>query len=137
MEHKEALSRPRLARTAYVEPMTCQLLMACYGAALVQPAQDVLVILTSQHEVKMPDTTAYTTTEIFLDKTPELSETEWQVIRDNVRKKLAHDPIAVDELCRWCHVSAIIMQSILFDLELSGYLQRHSGNRVSLTFETL
>ena len=106
MEHKEALSRPRLARTAYVEPMTCQLLMACYGAALVQPAQDVLVILTSQHEVKMPDTTAYTTTEIFLDKTPELSETEWQVIRDNVRKKLAHDPIAVDELCRGCHVSA-------------------------------
>ena len=85
----------------------------------------------------MPDTTAYTTTEIFLDKTPELSETEWQIIRDNVRKNLAHDPIAVDELCRWCHVSANNMQSILFDLELSGYLQRHSGNRVSLTFETL
>ena len=131
MEHKEALSRPRLARTAYVEPMTCQLLMACYGAALVQPAQDVLVILTSQHEVKMPNTTAYTTTEIFLDKTPEISEIEWQVIRDNVRKNLAHDPIAVDELCRWCHVSADIMQSFLLELELAGQIQRHSGSRVS------
>ena len=85
----------------------------------------------------MPDTTAYTTTEIFFDKTPERSETERQVIRDNVRKNLAHDPIAVDELCRWCHVSANIMQSVLFDLELSGYLQRHSGNRVSHTVETL
>ena len=68
--------------------------------------------------------------EIFLDKSPELSETEWQIIRDNVRKNLAHDPIAVDELCRWCHVSANNMQSILFDLELSGYLQRRSGDRV-------
>ena len=79
----------------------------------------------------MSDTTAYTTTEIFLYKTSELSETEWQIIRDNVRKNLAHDPIAVDELSRWCHVSANNMQSILFDLELSSYLQRHSGNRVS------
>ena len=105
--------------------------MARYGAALVQNAQDDLAILANQHEVKMPDITAYTTTEIFLDKTPELSETEWQIIRDNVRKNLAHNPIAVDELCRWCHVSANNVQSILFDLELSGYLQRHSGNRVS------
>ena len=101
------------------------------GAALVQNAQDALAILTSQHEVKMPDITAYITSKIFLDKTPELSETEWQLICDNVRKNLAHDPIAVDELCRWCHVSANNMQSILFDLELSSYLQRHSGNRVS------
>jgi predicted Rossmann fold nucleotide-binding protein DprA/Smf involved in DNA uptake len=104
--------------------------MARHGATLVQNAQDVLAILANQHEVKMPDITAYTTTEIFLDKTPELSETEWQIIHDNVRKNLAHDPIAVDELCRWCHVSANNMQSILFDLELSGYLQRRSGDRV-------
>ena len=79
----------------------------------------------------MPDITAYITSKIFLDKTPELLETEWQLICDNVRKNLAHDPIAVDELCRWCHVSANNMQSILLDLELSGYFQRHSRNRVS------
>ena len=107
------------------------------GAALVQNAQDVLAVLTSQTEVRMPDITAYTIAETFLEQTPELSETEWQAIRENVRENLAHDPIAVDELCRWCHVSANIMQSVLFDLELSGYLQRHSGNRVSQTVETL
>ena len=33
MEHKEALSQLRLARTAYVGPITCQLLMARYGTA--------------------------------------------------------------------------------------------------------
>ncbi len=107
------------------------------GAALVQNAQDVLAVLTSQTEVRMPDITAYTIAETFLEQTPELSETEWQAIRENVRENLAHDPIAVDELCRWCHVSAIIVQFGLFDLELSGYLQRHSGNRVSQSVETL
>ena len=67
----------------------------------------------------MPDITDCTIDETFLEQTPELSETEWQVIRENVRKNLAYDPIAVDELCRWCHVSANIMQSVLFDLELA------------------
>ena len=33
MDHKEAMSRLRLARTTYVGPITCQLLMACYGTA--------------------------------------------------------------------------------------------------------
>ena len=50
--------------------------MARYGAALVQNAQDVLAILANRHEVKMPNITAYTITEIFLDKTPELTKTE-------------------------------------------------------------
>ena len=85
----------------------------------------------------MPDIKAYTIAETFLEQTPKLSETEWQAVQKNVRENLAHDPIAVDELCRWCHVSAIIMQSFLFDLELSGYLQRHSRNRVPQSVETL
>ena len=36
------------------------------GAALVQNAQDVLAVLTSQTEVRMPDITACTIAEIFL-----------------------------------------------------------------------
>ena len=48
----------------------------------------------------MPDITARTIDETFLEQTPELSETEWQVIRENVRKNLTYDPIAVDEVCR-------------------------------------
>ena len=34
MDHKEAMSRLRLARTTYVGPITCQLLMARYGTAV-------------------------------------------------------------------------------------------------------
>ena len=34
MVHKEAMSRLRLARTTYVGPITCQLLMARYGTAV-------------------------------------------------------------------------------------------------------
>jgi DNA processing protein len=36
------------------------------GAALVQNAQDVLAVLTSKTEVRMPDITAYTKAETFL-----------------------------------------------------------------------
>ena len=34
MDQKEAMSRLRLARTTYVGPITCQLLMARYGTAV-------------------------------------------------------------------------------------------------------
>ncbi len=54
-----------------------------------------------------------------------------------MKEYLADDPIAVDELCRWCHVSAKIMRSALFELELSVYPQRHSGNHVSNTITIL
>lgn len=41
-------------------------------------------------------------------------------------------PTAVDELVRRCQVSAAGVQAILLELELSGRLERHRGNAVSL-----
>ena len=60
-----------------------------------------------------------------------LSEKERADIYKKLLENIAHDPIAVDELCRWCHVSADIVQSFLLELELAGQVQRHSGSRVS------
>jgi DNA processing protein len=59
-----------------------------------------------------------------------ISEKERTKINKKLLENIAHDPIAVDELCRWCHVSADIVQSFLLELELAGQIQRHSGNRV-------
>ena len=59
-----------------------------------------------------------------------LSEKERADIYKKLLENIAHDPIAVDELCRWCHVSADIVQSFLLELELAGQVQRHSGGRV-------
>ena len=60
-----------------------------------------------------------------------LSEKERADIYKKLLENIAHDPIAVDELCRWCHVSADIVHSFLLELELAGQVQRHSGGRVS------
>ena len=50
-----------------------------------------------------------------------LSEKERADIYKKLLENIAHDPIAVDELCRWCHVSADIVQSFLLELELAGW----------------
>ena len=58
---------------------------------------------------------------------PVQSENDWEKIQKNMKENLADDPIAVDELYCWCHVSANIMRSVSFELELLGYLQHHSA----------
>ena len=60
-----------------------------------------------------------------------LSEKERADIYKKLLENIAHDPIAVDELCRWCHVSADVVQSFLLELELAGYVRCHFGGRVS------
>ena len=60
---------------------------------------------------------------------------EWAKTRQILLENLAHDPIGVDELCRWCHVSAVGDQAILLELELAGDEQRHAVNRVSRLYQ--
>ena len=50
-------------------------------------------------------------------------------------KNMACTPIGVDELCCWCHVSAIDGQVILLELELSGEVRGHTGNRESQLYQ--
>ena len=50
-----------------------------------------------------------------------------------VREQLGVEPVAVDELIRQCHASPGEMQKVLLELELTGEIERHAGNRVSLS----
>lgn len=104
------------------------------GATLVQNVDDILNVLSQTDRMETPPPEPYQIPSL---EVVEISEKERTEIHKKLLENIAHDPIAVDELCRWCHVSANIMQSNLFDLEFSGYLQRHSGNRVSRTIEIL
>ena len=103
------------------------------GAHLVQTAQDILSILDQKPALKQPDLPEFGTGQSpeASDMTPE----EWAKTRQFLLENLAHDPIGVDELCRWCHVSAIDGQAILLELELAGDVQRHAGNRVSRVYQ--
>ena len=106
------------------------------GATLVQNIDDILSVLSQAHSVEMPPPGPYQipATQSAVDmegQSATLSEKERADIYKKLLENIAHDPIAVDELCRWCHVSADIVQSFLLELELAGQVQRHSGGRVS------
>jgi DNA processing protein len=49
-----------------------------------------------------------------------------------VIERLGPTPVAVDELVRQCHLSAAAVASLLLELELTGRVERHPGNLVSL-----
>ena len=48
-------------------------------------------------------------------------------------ERLGPEPLLVDELIRQCQASTAEVQRALLELELDGRLERHPGNRVSLT----
>ena len=98
------------------------------GATLVQDVDDVLTILAQASRVEAPPAEPYQIPPV---QPVHLSEKERGEIHKKLLENISHDPIAVDELCRWCHVSADIVQSFLLELELAGQVQRHSGSRVS------
>ena len=60
------------------------------------------------------------------------TETGLPSVRARVLECLGPGPAAVDEIVRQCQVSAAAVQAILLELELSGRLERHRGNAVSL-----
>ncbi len=51
---------------------------------------------------------------------------------DMVVERLGPTPVAVDELVRQCQLSAAAVATLLLELELSGRIERHPGNLVSL-----
>ena len=97
------------------------------GVTLVQNVDDVLTILSQADRMKTPPPEPYQIPSL---EAVEISEKERTEINKKLLENIAHDPIAVDELCRWCHVSADIVQSFLLELELAGQIRRHSGRLV-------
>ena len=123
MDDTELLDRLRLIRTNHIRPITCQLLLRRYGspldlrsqgtnglirdgATLVQYVDDVLTILAQASRVEAPPAEPY---QIPPAQLVPLSEKQRGEIHKKLLENISHDPIAVDELCRWCHVSADIV----------------------------
>ena len=57
----------------------------------------------------------------------EISEKK-TAIHKKFLENIEHDPIAVDELFRWCHVSAVIVNSFLLESGLVVQSQWLVGN---------
>ncbi len=56
-------------------------------------------------------------------------------MRQIIIKNMYYILIVVDELCRWCHVSARDGLAILLELELADKAQGHAGNPVSRIYK--
>ncbi len=103
------------------------------GAFLVQSVDDIFSHINNLRDVQMTKAPAYQP-EIEMDI--HISAQEIEYLKVKLLDCLAHDPISVDELARFCHVSAGMINAVLLELELSGTIQRHFGNKISRVINT-
>lgn len=100
------------------------------GAILTESADDVI----SQLRTGRSDLFAENTVASF-NPPPRVtpSEKELEKARASVREKLGASPVLVDELIVQCLLTANAVLTVLLEMELAGIVQRHPGNRVSLS----
>ncbi|MGB1911310.1 MAG: DNA-processing protein DprA, partial [Candidatus Puniceispirillaceae bacterium] len=98
------------------------------GAYLVQSVDDIFAHIENQGTLGTTETGDYTP---YLEMDTEISSQQIDELKDKLLECLSHDPISVDELARFCHVSAGMINAVILELELSGGIQRHYGNKVS------
>jgi len=106
------------------------------GATLIQSADDVLDELMSLDEKRIePSQPTFDAiaeeAEIFDFQSHDDSSLTPENTYEMITQTLSTTPITVDDLCYSCHLSIQDVQICLMDLELSGVITRHPGNRVS------
>jgi DNA processing protein len=108
------------------------------GATLTETAEDVLTQLgplvqgAAQHR---PAPVQLTSEERWSLDAPKGGAGEWsseENMLDMILERLGPTPVAVDELVRQCQLTASAVATLLLELELSGRVERHPGNLVSL-----
>lgn len=98
------------------------------GAILVQTPDDVISHLKTLLEIQVMPPSHYTPPA----STPApISDDDARTLKALLLDNLSHDPISVDELARFCTVPADVILSLSLELELSGQIQRHYGQKIS------
>lgn len=105
------------------------------GAVMVESAEDVINALAHftpaqpALHLKEDDADWYDAEELE-------DENHISLTRDILRTRLSFDPVLVDELIAQCQVTPQSAIGALLELELSGDVIRHAGNKVSLRYKT-
>lgn len=113
------------------------------GAALVESADDVLAVLPAWPTGLIAPRGAPRADVGSVRLSPDMpppsvvmpvacGDGEPDHVRDHVMALLATAPTPVDDLIRRCAVPAAVVTEVLMELELTGRLERHPGNAVSL-----
>jgi len=95
------------------------------GATLVTDPQEIIDdlanVTTQPQDWQEPDFTGY-------EKPVDVSD-----VRDRIIRSLGPSPVEVDDIIRFSGATPGQIQLVLIELDLAGKLERHGGNRVSLT----
>ena len=69
------------------------------------------------------------------NKDAKITVEELNQAKQVIMELLSFDASPVDELVKQCHFSIPVISSALFEMELSGDVARHYGNRISLVWK--
>lgn len=104
------------------------------GAKLVQNADDILEeVMAMKQKAILPQTNLFEgIAEDYKAFNEDMDDIELSTSGyDIVLQNLSQTPTEVDELCRSCQISIRDIQTVLLELEITGEIHRHPGNRVS------
>jgi DNA processing protein len=99
------------------------------GAVLVESAADVLAALEGASGLSSTKTLTFELGDQAIEITDESLAAGGL---EAVTALLGPTPIAVDELTRWCQLSAPVVRAALLELDLAGRLEWHPGSCISL-----
>ena len=104
----------------------CNLLIQ-QGALLVTSADDIIRHLSSPLTESVPLMPLIREVDL-----SQIDEAMIEISSKKILENLTIDPVDIDELMRWCHVSAQVIRVALLELEIAGHVTMLSGNRVCL-----
>lgn len=110
------------------------------GAILVEHVEDILdVIKNCFLNARQPDMPLFShmekKEENQRNKDAKITIEELNQAKQVIMELLSFDASPVDELVKQCHFSIPVISSALFEMELSGDVVRHYGNRISLVWK--
>lgn len=110
------------------------------GAILVEHAEDILDVIKNRFlNARQPDMPLFShmekEEENQRNKDAKITIEELNQAKQVIMELLSFDASPVDELVKQCHFSIPVISSALFEMELSGDVVRHYGNRISLVWK--
>lgn len=98
------------------------------GATLTRSTADILEVLHMMQDrhISEPEFDLFSPSPPAPDKKDELPRA-----RLEIKEKLSHAPVTIDEIIRLTEFSPATVQTVLLELELAGEISRHNGNKVA------
>jgi DNA processing protein len=100
-----------------------------HGAQIVESAEDIIEAIKTLRQMPIMDPTLT----LFDSFSPSMADNYEPDLQDQVLNELSTTPIAIDDIIRETGLPAQTLLSCILELELAGRINRHFGNKISLS----